>query len=459
VLSNKRYTHKKRRRGINMKPELLSPVGDWDTLASAIKAGADAVYFGIKHINMRSGSARNFDISELTKLMKELHKNNMQGFLTLNTTVYDHETNRIEKILDEVKKSKVDAVIASDLAVIQMCNDQDIEVHVSTQMSVSNYQSVKFLSKYSPRIVLARECTLEQIKSMKKRIKEDQLNFKGREIELETFVHGSLCVAVSGRCFMSQHHNRLSANRGQCLQECRKKYRITDVEDPRREFILDNNYVMSPKDLCTLPILDQLVKIGINVFKIEGRAKGPEYVYTVTNAYRKAIDLIDKKQFTKKKALVLVKELDKVFNRGFTSNFYLGTPTNDSWTKFYGSIAKEKKTRVGKVNNYYSKQRVVSIIIDQTDLKEGDEICFTGPTTGYYKTKAKGLIVNEKKVKTAKKDEEVTFKVNNQVRVSDTAYIIQKRNVDKEEQNVNEQLAKIGIYKPFKFTKQDRGMA
>ena len=227
--------------------ELLAPVGDWETLTTAINAGADSVYFGIKWINMRSSSARNFDISELKKVMDKLHKNNVKGFLALNTLIYDHELAKVKEILDEAKKAKVDAIIAADMSVVQICNEKDIEVHISTQESVSNYEAVKFFSNFSPRIVLARECTLEQIKDLKKKIKQDKLNYKGREIELETFVHGSLCVAYSGRCFMSQHHNRLSANRGQCLQECRKKYKIIDIEDPRREFILGEDYVCLQK--------------------------------------------------------------------------------------------------------------------------------------------------------------------------------------------------------------------
>ena len=371
-----------------MKPELLAPVGDWETLAAAIKAGADSVYFGIKWINMRSASARNFSIDELNKLMKELHKNKVKGYLTLNTLIYDHELKKVERILDEVKKTKVDAVIATDMAIIQICNERDIEVHTSTQLSTSNYEAIKFFSKFAPRIVLARECTIDQIKEMKKKIKKDKLNYNGREIELETFVHGSLCVAYSGRCFMSQFHNRLSANRGQCLQECRRRYNVTDVKDSRREFILEGEYVMSPKDLCALPILDKLVESGIDVFKIEGRAKGPEYVYEVTKAYRNAIDLIDKKKFTRKEMINLVNKLHKVFNRNFSTNFFLGTPTNDSWAKFYGSIAEEKKTKLGKVTQFFPKLKVVAIKIEENKkLKIGDEVCFIGPTTGYTKQK------------------------------------------------------------------------
>lgn len=441
-----------------MKTELLAPVGDWETMQAAIDAGADAVYFGIKWINMRSSSARNFDIEELPKVMEKLHKNNVRGFIALNTLIYDHELKKVEDIIDAAKKAKVDAVIAADTAILQLCNDKDVEVHISTQESVSNYQAVKFFSNFSPRIVLARECTLDQIKEIKKKIKQDKLKYKGREIELETFIHGSLCVAYSGRCFMSQHHNRLSANRGQCLQECRKKYKITDLEDPRREFHIEDNYILSPKDLCTLPILDKLVDAGINVLKIEGRAKGPEYIYTVTKAYRTALDLIENKEFTQEKAVTLTEELKKVFNRGFTTNFYLGTPTNDSWTKFYGSSATEKKVKLGQVDNYFTKTNIVSFKIEQNELNQGDEVCFTGPTTGFYKTQVNELWVNEKPSKEAKKGDEVTFKTEKRLRISDTAFKIEKRDVNKEEQEIRERCEKIGIHKPFKFLKKDKGM-
>jgi U32 family peptidase len=440
-----------------MKAELLAPIGDWETLASAIKAGADSVYFGIKFINMRSSSARNFSIEELPKLMQTLHKNKVKGYLALNTLIYDHELEKVKKIINEAKKAKVDAIIASDMAIVNLCNKKNIEVHMSTQLSISNYEAVKFYSKYSPRMILARECTLEQIKSIKNKIKK--LKHKNKQIELEAFIHGSLCVAYSGRCFMSQYHNRLSANRGQCLQECRKKYKIIDIEDPRREFLINENYILSPKDLCTLPILDKIIKAGIKVLKIEGRAKGPEYIYKVTKAYRTAIDLIQKNKFTKKQALKLTKELEKVYNRGFSTNFLLGTPTNNSWTEFYGSTAKEQKARLGKVTNFYSKINVVAIKIEQNEtLKENQEVCFIGPTTGYYKLKVKSLKINNKKVKIAKQGDEVSFKVKEKLREADTAYIIKPRNINKEEERINKQFAKIGIHKPFKYTKKDRGM-
>lgn len=435
-----------------MKPEILAPIGDWETLAAAIKAKADAVYFGIKTINMRTFSARNFDKSDLKKLMETLHKNNMKGYLALNTIIYDHELEKVEEIIDEAKKSKVDAIIASDFAVIQLCNKKNIEVHISTQQSVSNYKTIKFFSQFSPRIVLARECTLEQIKEMIKKIKQDKLNYKGKPLQIEVFIHGSLCVSVSGRCFMSQYQERLSANRGQCQQLCRRKYKITDIENPEKEFILDENYVLSPKDLCALPILDKLVEAGIEVFKIEGRAKGPEYVYNVTKTYKQALDLIENNKFTKNNILELLKELEKVYNRGFSTNFLLGTPTNDSWNRFYGSTATEKKTRLGKITNYFSKLKVVSILLEQ-ELKENDEVCFTGNKTGYYRMKVKDIRCDDKPVKQAKKGQEISFKIQEPISKSDEVYLIQSRNINKEEQRIEKELEKYKVHKPFKSTK------
>ena len=440
------------------KPELLAPVGDFASLQAAIKAGADSVYFGIQWLNMRAASARNFKIDELKDVRKILQESNIKGYITLNTLIYDHELEKTKKILQEIKKVGTDGVIATDFATIQLCVELGVEVHISTQLSVANYEAVKFFSQFSPRIVLARECTLAQTKSIKEKIKKDNLNFEGRPIELEAFVHGALCVAHSGRCFMSQHHNRLSANRGQCLQECRKKYKIIDIEDPRREFVVGEDYVMSPKDLCALPLLPQLLDAGIDVLKIEGRAKGPEYVFEVTSAYRKALDAIEKGTFTKTLVNELLSGLEKVFNRGFTDNFFLGVPTNDSWTKFYGSSATEKKMKLGPVTNYYPKAGVVAIKIEENNtLKIGDEVCFIGPTTGVAKCVVEELRLDDKVVQSVKQGAVVSFKVGEKVRESDTCYVIEKRDIAKEEAELQKTYERIGVHKPFKTTKQ-KGM-
>jgi len=422
--------------------ELLAPAGDFETLQAAINAKADAVYFGIQGINMRAGSAKNFKKEELKEIITKLHKNNMKGYLTLNTIIYDKEINKVTEIIKEAKKAEVDAVIATDIATIQLCEEQNMEVHMSTQISISNYETIKFFSKYSPRIVLARECTLEQIKEMKNKIKKENLNYKGKQIELETFIHGALCISYSGRCFMSQFHNKLSANRGLCLQECRRQYKITDLENSKKEMILDGNYVLSSKDLCTLPILDQLFDAGIDVFKIEGRAKSADYIYTVTKTYKEAIELIKENKFTDKEKLILLNKLEKVFNRGFTTNFYLGSPTNDAWTKFYGSIAKEKKEKIGEVTNYYPKLKVVAIKLIK-ELNENDKIEFIGKSVGFYKTKVNNMRLEDKEIKKAKKGDEISFKLDKKLKQGNQVFLIKKIELSKEKEELHKKFQEI----------------
>ncbi|MBW3012117.1 U32 family peptidase, partial [Candidatus Woesearchaeota archaeon] len=273
--------------------ELLSPAGDWPSLNAAISSGCDAVYFGVKGLNMRAG-AKNFEIQELSKLAKKCHDNNVKCYLTLNAVMYDDELAKIKKIIQEAKKAKVDAVIAWDFSVINECRKQGIDVHLSTQASVSNFDALEFYSKYVSRIVLARELSLEQIKEIKQKIKKHKLN-----IEIETFIHGAMCVSVSGRCYTSQFLFRKSANRGECLQPCRRQYNVKDIETGD-ELKLENHFVMSPKDLCTIDFIDKMIDAGIDVFKIEGRNRAPEYVGVVTECYRKAIDAVKQKKFTEK---------------------------------------------------------------------------------------------------------------------------------------------------------------
>ena len=416
--------------------ELLSPVGSFETLAAAIDAGADSVYFGIKGLNMRSASAKNFDISDLKKIAERCHKNNVKCYLTLNTIVYNHEFPRVRKILEEVKESKVDAIIACDFGVINLAKELDIEIHISTQASIGNIESVKFYSQFSPRVVLARECTLEQIKSMKDELKKENIS-----LELEVFIHGALCVAESGRCFMSQFHNRVSANRGQCLQECRREYKVTDIEEPRREFILDNQFIMSPKDLCALPILDKFVEAGIDCFKIEGRAKGSDYVFKVTKVYKEALKAIKEKTFTKEKVMQWVKELESVYNRGFTHNFIFGTPTNDSWSEIYGNKATTKKEKLGVIKNYYKEKKVALAEVIK-DLKKNDLIYITGETTGYKELKLKEIIKHE--------NDEITFPCDFLVRQGDEVYKI----INFNRSEANKFLDNYPTHNPFKTPKQ-----
>ena len=423
--------------------ELLSPVGDFEGLACALQAGCDSVYFGIRGLNMRSGSAKNFSLEDINEVARICHASNKKCYITLNTLVYNHEFPRVRMILERVKEAKVDAIIATDFGIIQLANELGIEVHISTQASISNASAAEFYAKYSPRLVLARELSLEQIRMMKK-----ELNDKGVNVEFEVFIHGALCVAESGRCFMSQHHNRISANRGQCLQECRREYRVTDVEDPRREFILDNNFVMSPKDLCALPILDKLYDAGIEVFKIEGRAKGPEYIYTVTKVYREAIDSIEEGTFTNERVAAWLEELSKVYNRGFTDNFLLGTPTNDSWSGIYGNRSRVTKNYVGRITNYYPQKGIAEAILEKQEVNKNDKIMITGTTTGYYEGIIDSLMTDDGPA-TKAVSQVITFPVTNKVRKNDRLFVIKKNILTEAEKKI----AEYDFHEPFRTVK------
>lgn len=398
-----------------MKPELLSPIQDFVSLQAAIQAGADAVYFGLKDFSMRAG-AKNFTVAEAKKVINICHKNKIKAYLALNTIVYENEVSKVRRILKSLKK--LDAVHAWDVSVINECLKLKIPVHLSTQASVSNTEAAKFYKKMGiKRLILARECSLEDIKKI------------GKVIEIETFVHGAMCVSVSGRCFISQFQFGKSANRGECIQPCRREYVITDKEE-KHKFVLGNKYVMSPKDICALPFIEKLIKAGIDSFKIEGRNRSPEYVLVVTSVYRRAIDFYfenhKKKGFTPKfRALKkqLMKELKQVYNRGFSSGFYLGKPIN-KWTDVYGSKAEKKKIYIGKVVHFYSKIKVAEIKIETKSLSVGDELMIQGPTTGVYSEKLESMEANHKKIIKAEKGKVIAVKLGKIVRKNDKVFII-----------------------------------
>jgi len=408
--------------------ELVSPAGDWPSLRAAIDSGCDSIYFGLKILNMRAG-AKNFDIGELNKIVKVCHENNIKCYLTLNTIVYENELNKIKDVLKKVKQAGVDAVIAWDMSLISEANKLKIPVHLSTQASVSNFKALKFYSKYVSRIVLARELGLKQIKEIKNKIKKNKL-----KVEIETFVHGAMCVSVSGRCFTSQFLFKKSANRGECLQPCRREYRVTDLETGQ-ELKLNNNHVISPKDLCTIKFLDKLIDAGIDVFKIEGRNRSPEYVKVVTKCYRRAINAIKKNKFNNKFKEKLIKELLTVYNRKFSSGFYLGLPTNDDWTDLYGSGATETKTYIGKVRNYYQKIGVAEIILEAGKLKLDDEVFIIGSKTGVLRQKIKSMQINHKNVNKVKKGARLAVKTDKKVRKNDKVFIINKNQKQKYQAN------------------------
>lgn len=402
------------------KPELLAPVGNEVMLKAAIDAGADAVYFGVKELNMRA-TANNFEISQLKKIAKQCHDNNVLAYLTLNTIVYDTETDKVKKIIKEAKAAKIDAIIAFDMAVITESLKQKIEVHLSTQASVSNYESVKFYSEIGvKRIVLARECTLDQIKSIKKKIESEKIN-----VEIETFVHGAMCVSISGRCFMSQFMFCRSANRGDCLQPCRREYNLIDKETGDK-LSIENHYVMSPKDLSTIKFIDKLIEAGIDCFKIEGRGKNPEYVKTVVNTYRKAIDSYYEQKYTTELAQNLENEMKKVFNRGFSDGFYMGAPINE-FTDVYGGKSTIKKDYVGFIKNYYAKIKVAEVKIESNPIKLGDKIMIQGPTTGVVEDKIISMQVNYRDIILAEKGKSVAIRLDIPVRPNDKVFLIKDK--------------------------------
>lgn len=383
------------------KHELLSPAGNFVSLRAAIQAKADAVYFGITELNMRT---KNFKLSDLKKIKTICGK--VKRYLTLNTIIYEDELKQAEHII-KTAKPFINAIICWDISIIQLCKKHNIPFHISTQASVSNSQAALFYKKLgAKRIILARECSLKQIKEIKKKT----------NIELETFIHGAMCVAISGRCFTSQFTFGKSANRGECLQNCRREYIIKDV-DEKFKLKLNNNFVLSAKDLCTLEFIEKLKHAGISSFKIEGRNRSPEYVKVVTEVYREALD----NKLTKKRITELLIKLKTVYNRDFSSGFYLNQPINE-FTNKYGSKATTKKQYVGKITNYYNKNKVAEILVESNVFKKGDKLMIQGPTTGVIMLKVKDIVQNNKKVNKTGRGE-ITIKAN-KVRKNDLVYLV-----------------------------------
>lgn len=404
--------------------ELLAPAGNFACLSAAINASTKSVYFGIENLNMRSHATNNFEIKDLKEIGKVCQEKGVKSYLTLNTVMYDDDLSKMKEICDEAKKASIDAIIASDMAAIQYANSIGLKVHISTQLNVSNIEAVKFYAKFAEVIVLARELNLKQISSICKAIKEENIKSpSGKDLRIEIFIHGALCVAVSGKCYMSLSQYNKSANRGECLQACRRKYRVFE-EETNKELIIDNKYIMSPKDLCTISVLDQIVASGACVFKIEGRARPPEYVETVVRCYKEALMSIEEKTYSKEKIESWIAQLSSVFNRGFWhGGYYLGNDLGE-WTNSYGSLASKKKTYVGKATNYFSNLKVAEFLIQSGSLKIGDEILIIGNSTGVIKSKITNLRT-DKDTEVAVKGELVAFLVDEKVRKNDQLYILE----------------------------------
>jgi len=414
---------------MNKKPEIMAPVGNYESLAAAIKAGADSVYFGIGKLNMRSRSSINFTLKDLKKITKICKSNQVKTYLTLNTVMYDQDLKQIKKICDKAKKLGINAIIACDIAVMQYCRQINLEVHMSTQTNISNIQAVKFYSRFADVVVLARELTLEQISQIIKQIKKQDIRGpNGKLIQIEIFIHGALCVSISGKCYMSLAQYNSSANRGACLQPCRREYIVKDKETGK-ELNVGNKYIMSPKDLCTIRFIDKIIKSEVGVFKIEGRGRSPDYVYTVVSVYRQAVDSYFENKLTKNIIEELEKQLASVFNRGFWhGGYYLGKKLGD-WAGDYGSKATIEKHFIGLVKHFYPKVHVAEITLQKEKIKVGDKILITGKTTGVVKTEVVSVFIKEKHAKLAKKtDQDITISVPEKVRKGDKIYVLKKRN-------------------------------
>jgi putative protease len=386
-------------------------------LLSAIEAGADAVYFGIKNLNMRH-EASNFDILEIKKVMKRLHDNGLKGYLALNILVYDNELSQVKRIIKEAKKAKVDGIICWDMAVINLAKEAGLKINISTQASVANFEAVKFYSKLgADKIILARECPLKDIRNIKKQIVKNKLGCK-----LEAFIHGAMCVSVSGRCFLSEEAFGKSANRGRCLQPCRREYLIRDT-DKEAEYIIGKDYILSARDLCSLGFVDKLIEAGIDSFKIEGRMRKAEYVKEVTSAYRRAIDAYFDGKLSLKLKKELQKRLDGVYHRTYSEGFYFKSPSSGQ-----GLVERDyEKVYLGDVRKYFKRIGVAEVIIRAGMLKAGDKILISGPKTPASFSKVSEIEINHKRVKKAKKDEIIGLKVASRVRPDDKVFIWKKK--------------------------------
>ena len=408
---------------ISNKIELMAPAGNFESLQAALDNGADSVYFGVEQLNMRARASINFTLDDLEEISNRCKAKNIRTYLTLNTIIYDHDLSVVKTLVKKAKKHNISAIIAMDQAVIQIARTENMEVHISTQINITNIETLKFYAMFADTVVLSRELSLRQIKHIIQLIEKEQIKGpSGRLVEIEIFGHGALCMAVSGKCYLSLHSYNSSANRGACKQNCRKKYTVIDQESGF-EMEIDNEYIMSPKDLCTIDILDQVADAGIKVLKIEGRGRAPEYVAKVIKNYRNAIDSIYNGTFNKDKVINWMQELDKVYNRGFWNGYYLGQKLGE-WSKESGSNATQKKVFLGKGIHYFPKTKIGEFKMEAYDLKIGDTILVTGPTTGAKEIEIKEMFVNDKKGTHAVKGDTITIKLDFRIRASDKLYKI-----------------------------------
>jgi len=409
------------------KIELMAPAGSWEALQAAIDNGADSIYFGVEQLNMRAMSSINFELDDLPEIVSRCEQNGVRSYLTLNTIVYDHDLLMAKKLIQAAKDAGVSAVIVADQAIMFMAREAGLEVHISTQINITNVETLKFYSTFADTMVLSRELSLRQVKHITEQIEKQQIKGpSGRLIEIEIFGHGALCMAVSGKCHMSLHTYNSSANRGACKQNCRKPYIVIDKESGI-ELEIDNEYIMSPKDLMVLDFLDQVKDAGVKVLKIEGRGRAPEYVATTVKTYREAINALYDGGFTSERIERWVKQLATVYNRGFWSGYYLGKKLGE-WTT-PGSHATQKKIYIGRGWHYYPKAKVAEFKLEAFDLKQGDKILITGPTTGVIETVVDQMYVNDQPGTKAQKGDVVSIKIDKKIRLADKLYKLVKNEI------------------------------
>jgi len=401
--------------------EIMAPVGSYDSLAAAIQGGANSIYFGIEGLNMRAKSSNNFTMDDLKQIAAICKENGLKSYLTVNTIIYDNDISLMHQIVNAAKEAELSAVIASDVAVMMYARSIGVEVHLSTQLNITNTESLKFYGQFADVVVLARELNLDQVASIYKDIVEQNIRGpKGELIRIEMFSHGALCMAVSGKCYLSLHERDLSANRGACNQLCRRSYIVKDKESDI-ELEIDNEYIMSPKDLKTIHFMNKMMDAGVRVFKIEGRARGPEYVRTVVECYKEAVQAYCEDTYTEEKIEKWDERLATVFNRGFWDGYYLGQKLGE-WSSNYGSGATKRKIYIGKGLKYFSNLGVAEFLMETQSLKVGDEILITGPTTGAVTQIVDEIRVDLQPVEETVKGEKFSIKVNEKIRPSDKLF-------------------------------------
>lgn len=401
--------------------EIMAPVGSPEALHAALNAGADSIYFGIENLNMRAHSAGTFTQADLATMAQTCAERGVKSYLTVNTIIYDEDMAQMRAIVDAARSAGISAVIASDVAVMEYCRQVGQEVHLSTQLNISNTEALRFYARYADVVVLARELNLQQVEAIHRRIEADPITGPaGHPVRIEMFCHGALCMAISGKCYLSLNNTGRSANRGACMQLCRRGYVVKDRETDL-ELEIDNKYIMSPKDLKTIRFIDRMMEAGVRVFKIEGRARGPEYVHTVVSCYREAVESVLEGTFTEERKDAWDERLRKVFNRGFWDGYYQGQFLGE-WARTYGSEATEKKVYVGKGVKYFSNLGVAEFVVEAAELNVGDKLLITGPTTGAVFAEATEIRYDLSPVSTARKGMHISLKVPEKVRPSDKLY-------------------------------------